>query len=208
MSSLIGVILYILYINPIGFPGEVTLAINNILVKYLNQMDNIPNLLPTSSSLPSRMNSAKIMDDATIQEAIDLKTCLATKLDRSGPLPWWESSGEQLPNQNTYLDSEIKAIKAISDEREMVLNAAKTKLFIVNFTMLHQYQSLLTIPGSVSLIELTFKTKLFGYWLTTDIKPDTHVSYIIKIVYSRLRAITKLKVVGVSDDDILYFFNI
>ena len=90
----------------------------------------------------------------------------------------------------------------------MVLNAAKTKLFIVNFTMLHQYQSLLTIPGSVSLIELTFKTKLFGYWLTTDIKPDTHVSYIIKIVYSRLRAITKLKVVGVSDDDILFFFNI
>ena len=90
-------------------------------------MDNIPDLLPSSSSLPSRMNRAKFIDDTTIQEAIDLKTCLATKLDRSGPLPWWESSGEQLPNQNAYLDSEIKAMKAISDEREMVLNAAKTK---------------------------------------------------------------------------------
>ena len=89
-GTLIGVILYILYINPIGFPGEVTLAINNILVKYWNQMDNIPDLLPGSSSLPSRMNSAKFMDDPRIQEAIDLKTCLATKLDRSGPLPWWE----------------------------------------------------------------------------------------------------------------------
>ena len=132
------------------------------------------------------MNSVKFMDDATVQEAIELKTSLATKLDRSGPLPFWESSGKLLPNKNTLIQQEIETIKRISDEREMVLNPDKTKLLIVNFTDTHQYQSLLTIPGSGSPIELTFQTKLLGYWLTVDMEPNKHVSYILKIVYGRL----------------------
>ena len=148
------------------------------------------------------------MDDATIQEVVDLRISLATKLDRSGPLPWWESSGKLLPNANALLQPEIQSVKTISDQREMVLNASKTKLMIVNFTNHHQYQSLLTIPGSSSPIELTFETKLLGYWLTTDMKPSKHVSHILSIAYGRLWAISRLKSAGVSDDDILYFFNI
>ena len=102
------------------------------------------------------MNSAKFMDDATIQESIELDISLASKLDRSGPLPWWEGSGKVLPINNTRISSEIKTIKLIGDEREIVLNPEKTKLFIVNFTDDHQFQSLLTIPGSSNKIELTF----------------------------------------------------
>ena len=88
------------------------------------------------------------MDDATLQESIDLTTSLATKLDRSGPLPYWESSGKILPNENTLMQEQINKIKEISDTREMVLNADKTKLMIVNFTHSHQFQSLLAIPQS------------------------------------------------------------
>ena len=206
-GTLIGVILYILYINPIGFPGEITLQVSDILVNHWTHLDSIPDLIPNNITLPSSMNSAKFMDDATVQEAVVLTTSLATKLDRSGPLPWWESSGKLLPNSNTLLQSEIETIKAISDQREMVLNPGKTKLMIVNFTNLHQFQSLLTVPGSSSPIELTFETKLLGYWLTTDMKPEIHVNYILKIAYSRLWAISRLKSAGVNDDDILLFFN-
>ena len=90
----------------------------------------------------------------------------------------------------------------------MVLNSAKTKLFIVNFTDDHQYQSLLTIPGSASPIELSFETKLLGYWLTVDMSPSTHVEYILDIVYKRLWAISRLKSAAVSEEDILHFFNV
>ena len=207
-GTLIGVILYILYINPIGFPGEITLQIYDLVKNYWNSLGIIPDLTPTNNTLPSNMNAAKFMDDATIQEAVDLTTSLASKLDRSGPLPWWESSGKLLPNSNTVLQSEIEQVKLISDEREMVLNPDKTKLMIVNFTHDHQYQSLLTIPGSSSPIELTFETKLLGYWMTVDMKPDIHVSYILRIAYSRLWAISRLKAANVSDDDILHFFNV
>ena len=74
------------------------------------------------------MNTAKYMDDATLQESIDLTSALATKLDRSGPLPWWESSGKLLPNQNTLLQPAIETMKKISDDREMIHNPDKTGL--------------------------------------------------------------------------------
>ena len=206
-GTLIGVVLYILYINPIGYPGEITLQVSDFLNNYWEHVGTIPDLLPSSRTLPPSLNSAKYMDDATVQEAVVLSSTLATKLDRSGPLPWWESSGKVLPTQNTILQSEIKVIKQISDDREMVLNLDKTKLMIVNFTHHHQFQSLLTIPGSSSPIELCFETKLLGYWLTVDMKPSTHVDYILKIAYSRLWTITRLKSATVNEDDILHFYN-
>ena len=85
---MISIIPYILYINPIGYPGEVTLQVSDLIHNYWEHLTPLPELKPTNLNLPSNINSAKFMDDATIQEAIDLNTVLATKLDRSGPLPW------------------------------------------------------------------------------------------------------------------------
>ena len=97
-------------------------------------------------------------------------------------------------------------LKKISNDREMVLNPDKTKIMIVNFSSSSQFQSLFRIPGSTSNIELCFETKLLGYWLTTDLRPTIHVSHILKISYSRLWAISRLKSAGVSDEDILLFY--
>ena len=84
-GTLIGVILYILYINQIGFPGECTLQINDTIKNYWMNIGVLPDLVPTGITLPKSLNAAKFMDDATIQEAVDLSSSLATKLDRSGP---------------------------------------------------------------------------------------------------------------------------
>jgi hypothetical protein len=120
-GTLIGVILYILYINPVGYPGEITLQINDLVKNYWNQLGSVPDLLPSSNILPVTM------------EAINLKTTLATKLDRSGPIPSWESSCKLLPVNNCSMQSEIENSKRISDEREMVLNPGKTKLIFIYF---------------------------------------------------------------------------
>ena len=206
-AKLIRVILYILYINPIGFPGEVTLTISDTIDNYWEKIGIIPDTLNNSSTLPLSMNSAKYMDDETLQEAIDLNISLAPNIDRSGPLPWYESSGKILPNQNTHLQSEINTIKNISDAFEMVLNPEKTKLLIVNFSKTQQFKSLLSIPSASTKIELTFETKLLGYWLTSDMKPDTHVKKILKTAYSRLWTISRLKAAKVNNNDIFYFYT-
>jgi hypothetical protein len=210
-GTLLGVILYILYINPVGFPSEATIKISDILHDYWKTLDHIPDLPPNHDVLPEPIQSIKFMDDATLQEIVNLKTELASNRDRSGPLPSWElglkqNSGKVLPKENTELQSQIDVIKALSDCREMSLNTDKTTLFIVNFTQQHQFRPLLQIPGCVETIDRVLETKLLGYWFTIDMKPHRHVEHILGICYKRLWAILKLKKAGVPNWDILHFY--
>ena len=169
-------------------------------------LENVPEVVQTGETLPNGVQSVKFMDDATLQEAVTLKTNLASNRDRHGPLPSWESSGMVLPKQNSLLQHQLNIIKKLSDDREMVLNADKTCLFIVNFTQNYQFKPLLQIPDSVSPVDIVLETKLLGYWLTRDMKPHKHVEYLLKICYKRLWAISKLKRAGVCNKDILHFF--
>ena len=159
------------------------------------------------------MQSIKFMDDATIQESVNLDTELATNLDKSGPLPFWELGksqmfGKVLPKNNTNLQAQIDYIKELSDYREMALNTDKTCLFIVNFTHKHQFRPLLQIPDCTTYIDRVLETKLLGYWFTHDMKTLRHTKHILSICYKRIWAIRKLKKSGVSDSDILHFYYI
>ena len=90
---------FIFYINPIGFPSEITLNVNDSLTKYWEEF-KVPESIPLNDEkLPETLQSTKYMDDATIQEIIDIKTTLVSKIDRSGPLKnlWikWKNSSKR-----------------------------------------------------------------------------------------------------------------
>ena len=68
----------------------------------------------------------------------------------------------------------------------MKLNAKKTFLFVVNFTKNHQFRPWLKVPGENNYLETVPKTKLLGYWLTTDMKPHVHIQYLLSIVNNRM----------------------
>ena len=196
-GTLLGVILYLLYINPVGFPAEITVKISDILHEYWNILDEIPQPVPNNDSLPINMQAVKFMDDATLQEAVNLLTQL---------VPGTDISGKVLPKSNTHMQTQLDLIKKLSDDREMTLNDDKTCLFIVNFTENHQFLPLLRIPGCSEDLGVVEETKLLGYWLTRDMKADRHVEYMLEICYKRLWAIHKLKKAGISNQDILHFF--
>ena len=69
------------------------------------------------------------MDDATIQEAIDLEAELEN--DSNDDLV--------LPKEHTEIQNQIDIIKKLSDEREMSMNANKTFILVNNFTNNHQF---------------------------------------------------------------------
>ena len=69
-------ILYILYINPIGFPSEITVNISDTVHKYWERLDDIPDIVSSHDTLPDSIKCVKFMDDATLQEAVDLNTQL------------------------------------------------------------------------------------------------------------------------------------
>ena len=197
-GTLLGVILYILYINPVGFPAEATINISEDIHEYWKVLDNVPTIPPNDHTLPDSVQSIKFMDDATLQERINLTRELATNCDRSGPLPFWElglkqDNGKVLPKSNSELQNQIDLIKELSDQREMSLNTDKTCLFVVNFTHKYQFRPLLQIPGCDSIVDRVRETKLLGYWFTHDMKTHRHVEHILSISYKRIWAIRKLK---------------
>ena len=65
-GTLIGVILYILYLNPIGFLGEPTLQVCDVIHNYWDTMPTSVELSPSFKALPPTLNTAKYMDDATV----------------------------------------------------------------------------------------------------------------------------------------------
>jgi hypothetical protein len=118
-------------------------------------------------ALPTTVQSIKFMDDATLQEAVNLTSEVATNKDRSGPLPFWELGlkqpcGKVLPKNNSLLQNQIEIIKYLSDRREMALNTDKTCLFIVIFTFKHQFCHLLEIPGCDNLMDRLQSYLAFG----------------------------------------------
>ena len=125
-GTLLGVILYILYINPIAFPSEITLEISDIVHEYWKTLNNFPSTTTSSASLPPSVQSVKFMDDATIQEAVNLTTSL---------IPSDTGSTKVLPKENALLQTQLNLLKQISDAREMTLNNEKTCLLIVNFSV-------------------------------------------------------------------------
>ena len=73
-GTLLGVILYILYINPVGYPAEITIKISEVLHKYWEILDEIPNVPNNTDTLPDTTQSIKFMDDASLQESVNLLT--------------------------------------------------------------------------------------------------------------------------------------
>ena len=211
-GTLFGVVLFLLYVNPIAFLGEITLQVGEILTNYWENLElpfvsESKILKHQQKQLTTGLQSVKYCDDVTVQEVININTALACNIDRSGPLPWWESSGKVLPKGNSLLQTEIESLKRISDNREMILNAKKTCLFVVNFTENHQFRPLLALPGESDALQVVFETKLLGYWLTSDMKPSLHVEFIVKKCISRLWTIRQLKKTGVCNTDITKFYT-
>ena len=64
-GTLLGVILYILCINPVGFLSEITIRISDFLHDYWSVLDTILDLPTNSETLPPTrtVQSIKFMDD-------------------------------------------------------------------------------------------------------------------------------------------------
>ena len=163
-------------------------------------------LQPSQPILPETMNSSKFMDDATIQETVDINSSVCSNIDRSGPLPFHESSGKILPGENSMLQQELNNIKLMSDNREMLLNTKKTVLFVSNFTEIHQFRPIITIPGENIPLTVVQDTKLLGYWLTGDMKPKKHVKYIISKAHKRIWIMRRLKIAKCNNSDMVHIY--
>ena len=151
---------------------------------------------------------AKFVDDVTTAEAIQINKLTAKPPQRIiGPLPFKDSSDLELSPENSLLQNEIIKAKSTSDDLKMVLNASKTKAFMINYSKNYQFIPRLRVPGSNADLEVVDTVKLVGVTLTADLKFHDHVSNIVKTGNGKLWMIRRLKEFGISKTELIEIYT-
>ena len=105
-----------------------------------------------------------------------------------------------LPAETYETQNQLNYISNWTDANLMKLNEAKCNYLVFTRTR-ENFATRLTVNDVY--LERTTVTKLLGVWISEDMSWDRNCKEICKKAYSRLSLITKLKYVGVCEDDLL-----
>ena len=151
---------------------------------------------------------AKFVDDVTNAEAVSIdKLTPKTSQKIIGPLPFKDSSDLELAPENSLLQKEIVKAKNTSDDLKMILNASKTKAFVINYSDNYQFTPRLRVPGNISDLEVVSSVKIVGVTLTDDLKFHEHVDKIVKSANHKLWMLRRLMGFGLSKTDLIEIYE-
>ena len=130
---MLGLLLFIVLINEVGFVGQTNNAGEFITSRRNMKVANEIHL--------------KYVDDLTLAEAINLPKTLVSVPDSERPLPdmFHSRTGHVLPNEKTSVYKQLVKTMEYADQNEMKINFKKTKVMLFNLcTIVHLLISCLT----------------------------------------------------------------
>ena len=107
---------------------------------------------------------------------------------------------QALPNMQSLLNQ----FSTWADENNMQINCIKTKEMMLGSTSKRDWP-LLTIHGTP--LERVSVYKLLGFFISADLRWETHIEYIISKAASRLYFVKQLKRAGLSSSHLLHFYT-
>ena len=164
-----------------GGPQGVTLGI----LEYLSQSNN-------SADCVGPDDRFKFVDDLTILEIVNLLTIGLSSYNVKHQVP--NDIGEDnhfIPPDNLKSQEYLNEINEWTKNKEMMINQAKSKTMLFNFTTKYQFNTRLKINNQI--LETVKETRLLGTVITSDLKWDRNTNDIVKRAYTRMDIIRKLK---------------
>ena len=188
-GTLLGLFLFLVLINDVGFPGQV---------------NNAGDLI-TCKKRVAEMNALhlKYVDDLLLAETINMNTQLAPVpiQDRPQPDPFRARTGHRLLDETSDVLSKLKETKTYADNNKMKINFAKTKVML--FNPCHTKDFLPQFQVEDTPIELVEHTKLLGVILSSNLSWAANTEYIVNRCNKKIWVIRRLKKLGASNDDLL-----
>lgn len=152
---------------------------------------------------------AKFVDDVTTAEAVNINKITLKMQERIiGPLPFQDSSDHELAPENSLLQQEISKAKESSDDLKMILNADKTKAFVINYSHNYQFRPRFRVPGSEDDPEVVTSVKLVGVTLSADLKFHEHVNKMVKSANGKMWMLRRLKEFGLAEKDLIEIYTL
>ena len=169
------------------------------LLEYLSQSNNC-------SDMVSESDRFRFLDDLSILEIINLLTVGISSFNIKQQIPNDIPNHNQLiPTQNLKSQVWLDEINAWTINQKMMVNEAKTKNIIFNFTEKYQFSTRLSINDKP--IEVIESTRLLGTIITDDLKWEENTAHIVKKANARMELLRRVASFDASVEDLkqIYF---
>ena len=195
-GTLLGLFLFLVLINDVGFDGQLNSAGDLITTKKRIKDINTLHL--------------KYVDDLTLAETINMKTQITEVALQDRPLPdnYRDKTGHKLLNDQSQVLRMIHEVKNYADTNNMKINVPKTKLMVFNPCTSRDFLPLFEVENTD--IKLVEETKLLGVVISSNLSWKANTEYIVKRCNSKIWVVRRLKKLGADDEDLLevYFKQI
>ena len=191
-GTLLGLFLFLILINDVGFDG---------------QENNIGELITCKRRL-REVNTLhlKYVDDLSLAETVSLNNQLETVplAERPQPDPFRARTGHKLKNETSQVLCQLRDIKTYADMNQMKINLPKTKLMVFNPSRTKDFLPQFELEDTP--IELVEHTKLLGVIVTSNLSWTANTEYIVSRCNSKMWVVRRLKKLGASSSDLIDIF--
>ena len=188
-GTLLGLFLFLVLINDLGFE---------------DQVNNAGDLI-TSNKKVKEMNviHLKYVDDFSVAESVKMSSQLDSVPVSERPQPdmFRARTGHQLRSEGSKVIEQLQKTQAYATENKMKLNLKKTSLMLFNPCRTKDFMPEIEVEGT--RIDLVEQTKLLGVILTSDLSWSANTDHIVQRCNSKTWVLWTLKKLGASHEDLL-----
>ena len=184
-------------------PGEVH---DPLLLPPLAAPAPLYNFPPPLCHQSDKILKKKYVDDLTLLESINLKSCLIPSTPIIGPPNLHEQPGLQLQTDQSVLKHQLSDLLKFTNKNKMKINFKKTKILPFNLSKKFDFLPQLGFPNCEPL-EVIYETKLLGVTLSSDLSWTAHVNEITKRATNKLWVLIRFKTLGGSQDQLLTVYQ-
>ena len=137
--------------------------------------------------------SAKFVDDGSIADNVNLKTCLIpAPSNQPRPLNYHERTSQVLPSENNLLQYFLEDTEKFTTENKMKVNSKKTKVLLFNKSRKYDFQPRVHFSNG-ELLEIVSDIKLVGVIISNDMRWKKNTDYLCQKATKKLWTLRRLK---------------
>ena len=187
-GTLLGLLLFIVLINDVGFDG---------------QTNNTGEIITSKKNMKAANQiHLKYVDDLTLAEVINLPEKLVSVPSSARPLPdtFHARTGHVMPVEKSNVFEQLTKTREYANENDIKINEKKTKLMLFNPCTSIDFMPEVRLENHE--LEVVEEMRLLGVIIRSDLKWTSNTENIVKKANKRLWILRRLKNLGAEAGDL------